>query len=201
MRSVTGQGTSFLIKIPLTLAIVPALIVAAAGSRFAIPQLAVVELVGVRRNSEHRIERIKDAPVLRLRDKLLPLIDLKSLLGLDGGLSPDADRGYVVVTQVGRQIFGIVVDSVLETEDIVVKPLSSRLRQIPVFSGNTILGDGSVALILDPNGVAQASGTTEAPRPRPMRRPRTPRRRRKRRPNRCSCSAPARRSRKRCRSR
>ena len=69
------------------------------------------------------------------------------------------------MTQAGRQIFGIVVDSVLETEDIVVKPMSSRLRQIPVFSGNTILGDGSVALILDPNGVAQASGTTEAPRP------------------------------------
>ena len=80
-----GEGTSFTIKIPLTLAIVSALIVEAAGERFAIPQLSVVELVRARANSEHRIERIKDTPVLRLRNKLLPLIHLKKLLKIDGG--------------------------------------------------------------------------------------------------------------------
>jgi two-component system chemotaxis sensor kinase CheA len=165
VRSVPGQGTSFLIKIPLTLAIISALIVEVAGSRFAIPQIAVVELVRVRRNSEHRIERIKDAPVLRLRDKLLPLVDLRTLLGFDLGEARQPDRGFIVVTQVGRQTFGIVVDSAFHTEEIVVKPMSSKLRHIHMFSGNTILGDGSVILIVDPNGVAQASGTIiEAPR-------------------------------------
>ena len=164
VRSAPGQGTSFLIKIPLTLAIIPALIVGVAGSRFAIPQIAVVELVRVRRNSEHRIERIKDAAVLRLRDKLLPIVDLKNLLGFDPEASAEADRGFIVVTQVGRQTFGIMVDSVFHTEEIVVKPMSSKLRHIKVFSGNTILGDGSVILIVDPNGIAQASGAIEAPR-------------------------------------
>ncbi|MGE0036062.1 MAG: chemotaxis protein CheW [Xanthobacteraceae bacterium] len=161
VRSTPGQGTSFQIKIPLTLAIVPALIVDVAGTRFAIPQIAVVELVRVRSNSDHRIECIKDAPVLRLRDKLLPLVDLSKLLGFNRAAEPD--RCFIVVTQVGRQAYGIMVDAVLSTEEIVVKPMSSKLRHIGVFSGNTILGDGSVILIVDPNGVAQASAI-EAPR-------------------------------------
>ena len=87
VKSVPGEGSSFTIKIPLTLAIVSALIVEAAGDRFAIPQLAVVELVRARANSEHRIERIKDTPVLRLRNKLLPLMHLKKLLRIDDGVS------------------------------------------------------------------------------------------------------------------
>ena len=85
VKSVPGEGSSFTIKIPLTLAIVSALIVEAGGDRFAIPQLAVVELVRAQANSEHRIERIKDTPVLRLRNKLLPLIHLKKLLKIDDG--------------------------------------------------------------------------------------------------------------------
>jgi two-component system chemotaxis sensor kinase CheA len=157
VNSVRGQGLSFTIKIPLTLAIISALIVEASKNRFAIPQLAVVELVRVHAKSEHRIERIKDSAVLRLRNKLLPLVHLRSLLKLDGG---DAmpEKGFIVVTQVGPQTFGIVVDSVFHTEEIVVKPMSSRLRHIGMFSGNTILGDGSVIMIVDPNGVAQAVG-------------------------------------------
>jgi two-component system chemotaxis sensor kinase CheA len=155
VNSVSGHGLSFTIKIPLTLAIISALIVETAKNRFAIPQLAVVELVRVHAKSEHRIERIKDAAVLRLRNKLLPLVHLRSILNLEGG---DAmpDKGFIVVTQVGPQSFGIVVDSVFHTEEIVVKPMSSKLRHISMFSGNTILGDGSVIMILDPNGVAQA---------------------------------------------
>src|SRR4051812_19013846 len=108
IKSVAGEGSSVTIKIPLTLAIVSALIVEAAGDRFAIPQLSVVELVRARANSEHRIERIKDTAVLRLRNKLLPLMHLKKLLKIDDGSSSDPENGFIVVTQVGSQTFGIV---------------------------------------------------------------------------------------------
>jgi two-component system, chemotaxis family, sensor kinase CheA len=161
VKSVAGAGLGFTIKIPLTLAIVAALIVEAGGHRFAIPQLSVIELVRARSGSEHRIERIKDTSVLRLRDKLLPLVSLSHLLGLDKNAG-DIKSGFIVVTQVGSQTFGIVVDGVFHTEEIVVKPMSSKLRHIAMFSGNTILGDGSVIMIVDPNGVAQAFGTTVA---------------------------------------
>jgi two-component system chemotaxis sensor kinase CheA len=159
VKSVPGEGSSFTIKIPLTLAIVSALIVEAGGDRFAIPQLAVVELVRAQANSEHRIERIKDTPVLRLRNKLLPLIHLKKLLKMDGAAEADPENGFIVVTQVGNQTFGIVVDGVFHTEEIVVKPMSTKLRDIAMFSGNTILGDGSVIMIIDPNGIAQTVGS------------------------------------------
>src|SRR4051794_18669569 len=158
VKSVAGEGSSVTIKIPLTLAIVSALIVEAAGDRFAIPQLAVVELVRARANSEHRIERIKDTPVLRLRNKLLPLMHLQKLLKIDGGEAAEAENGFIVVTQVGSQTFGIVVDGVFHTEEIVVKPMSTKLRHIEMFSGNTILGDGAVIMIIDPNGIAKALG-------------------------------------------
>ena len=158
IKSVAGEGSSVTIKIPLTLAIVSALIVEAGGDRFAIPQLAVVELVRARANSEHRIERIKDTAVLRLRNKLLPLMHLKKLLKIDDGSSTDPENGFIVVTQVGNQTFGIVVDCVFHTEEIVVKPMSTKLRHIDMFSGNTILGDGAVIMIIDPNGIAKALG-------------------------------------------
>ncbi|WP_186388410.1 MULTISPECIES: chemotaxis protein CheW [unclassified Stappia] len=159
LRSVPGRGSSFIIKIPLTLAIVSALIVEAGGDRFAIPQLSVVELVRVQSNSEHRIERIKDTPVLRLRNKLLPLVHMSQLLGVgpnNGGQEIESDTGFIVVMQVGSQTFGVVVDGVFHTEEIVVKPMSSMLRNLTMFSGNTILGDGAVIMIIDPNGVASA---------------------------------------------
>jgi two-component system chemotaxis sensor kinase CheA len=158
IKSVAGEGSSVTIKIPLTLAIVSALIVEAGGDRFAIPQLSVVELVRARANSEHRIERIKDTAVLRLRNKLLPLMHLKKLLKIDDGSSSDPENGFIVVTQVGSQTFGIVVDGVFHTEEIVVKPMSTKLRHIDMFSGNTILGDGAVIMIIDPNGIAKALG-------------------------------------------
>jgi two-component system chemotaxis sensor kinase CheA len=160
IKSVAGEGASVTIKIPLTLAIVSALIVEAGGDRFAIPQLSVVELVRARANSEHRIERIKDTAVLRLRNKLLPLMHLKKLLKIDDGSSSDPENGFIVVTQVGSQTFGIVVDGVFHTEEIVVKPMSTKLRSIDMFSGNTILGDGAVIMIIDPNGIARALGAS-----------------------------------------
>jgi two-component system chemotaxis sensor kinase CheA len=163
LKSNVGKGTTFTIKIPLTLAIVSTLIVESAGDRFAIPQLSVVELVRAQSNTEHRIERIRDTPVLRLRNKLLPLVHLNRMLDIahkdPTKQAKNEDDGFIVVMQVGSQTFGVVVDAVFHTEEIVVKPMSTMLRHITMFSGNTILGDGSVIMIVDPNGIAQAIGS------------------------------------------
>jgi two-component system, chemotaxis family, sensor kinase CheA len=160
MKSQSGKGSVFTIKIPLTLAIVSALIVECAGERFAIPQLSVVELVRAAANTENTIERINATPVLRLRNRLLPLVSLQSLLNL--GKREGEGETYIVVTQVGTYTFGIIVDRVFDTEEIVVKPVAPILRDISMFSGNTILGDGSVIMILDPNGIAAATGEITA---------------------------------------
>jgi two-component system, chemotaxis family, sensor kinase CheA len=166
LKSITGQGTTFTVKIPLTLAIVSALIVEAGKERFAIPQLSVVELVRAQRGSATTgregtgnsvIERINDTPVLRLRNRLLPLVSLTELLAL-GKDDREGTAAHVVVAQVGAHMMGIIVDRVFDTEEIVVKPVAPILRHVTMFSGNTILGDGSVIMILDPNGIARASG-------------------------------------------
>lgn len=158
IRSEKGRGTTFTIKIPLTLAIVAALIVSSEDQRYAIPQMAVLELVRVSPGSGHTIERINGTPVVRLREKLLPIVPLSKVTGRGG--TAEIDEGFVVVTQVGQQRFGILVDGVFHTEEIVVKPMSSRLRHIQLFSGNTILGDGAVVLIIDPNGLARMVGSS-----------------------------------------
>src|SRR3546814_4827560 len=109
--------------------------------------------------SEHVIERINGTPVLRLRARLLPLVSLRALLHLEETVAEDrANEAFIVVTQVGTYTFGIIVDRVFDTEEIVVKPVAPILRHIEMFSGNTILGDGSVIMILDPNGIASATG-------------------------------------------
>lgn len=160
LNSTAGRGTRFTIKIPLTLAIVSALIVECGGQRFALPQNSVIELVRVTKNSTYTMEEVKGTPVLRLRDRLLPLVTLKSLLEIeDEGTDEET---YVIVTQVGTYMFGIVVDRVFDTEEIVVKPVSKALRNIPIYSGNTILGDGSVIMILDPIGIANVTGESAA---------------------------------------
>ena len=188
LTSIEGKGSTFLIKIPLTLAIVSALVVEASGERFAVPQLTVRELVMVSEKSEVKIEMIKGSPVYRLRDQLLPLVYLNDVLKLKGynaepevkaseeGASAEADGGsnvvdlkthseaqnqYIIVTQIGAYMLGIIVDRVFDTEEIVVKPVARILREIEVFSGNTILGDGSVIMILDPAGIARATGKEE----------------------------------------
>jgi two-component system chemotaxis sensor kinase CheA len=161
LKTVDGKGTTFTIKIPLTLAIVSALIVECAGERFAIPQISVLELVRTTANSEYGIEVINNAPVLRLRDRLLPLVGLRTLLRLGDGQA-ELTETFIVVTQVGNYTFGIIVDRVFDTEEIVVKPVAPILRHINMFSGNTILGDGSVIMILDPNGIAGAQSEMAA---------------------------------------
>lgn len=176
LKTVEGKGSTFTIKIPLTLAIVSALIVEVSGQRYAMPQISVQELVRTSKNSDHRIENIKGTPVLRLRDRLLPLVNLGSLLNVsdvgvqieessgddienaDAEVQESADDNYIIVTQVGAYTFGIIVDKVFDTEEIVVKPVSLILRHIEMFAGNTILGDGSVIMILDPNGIASVMG-------------------------------------------
>jgi len=159
LKSEEGKGSTFTIKIPLTLAIVSALVIECGGERFAIPQISVIELVRASSNSEHTIEMINEAPVLRLRNRLLPLVSLYDMLSLHGDKKSHKDEElFIVVTQVGTYTFGIIVDRVFDTEEIVVKPVAPILRDIPVYSGNTILGDGSVIMILDPNGIATATG-------------------------------------------
>jgi two-component system chemotaxis sensor kinase CheA len=159
MTSTLGRGTVFMIKIPLTLAIVSALIVETAGERFAIPQINVMELVRASDRNGSRIERVKDSPVFRLRDRLLPLVSLRELLGLKPVDAASAE--FIVVTQVGAQTFGIVVDRVYDAEEIVVKPVAPILRGAAFYAGNTILGDGSVIMILDANGIASRVGHGE----------------------------------------
>ncbi|HEY8964626.1 MAG TPA: hybrid sensor histidine kinase/response regulator [Alphaproteobacteria bacterium] len=170
LHSEMGKGSTFTIKIPLTLAIVSALIVECAGERYAIPQLAVQELVlGSETGTANRIESINGTPVFRLRDRLLPLITLQKLLKLPDVIKEETDQDkrrsnsasnnrYIVVTEVGGYTFGIIVDRVFDTEEIVVKPVARILSDIELFSGNTILGDGTVIMILDPGGIAKATG-------------------------------------------
>ncbi|MGI4746014.1 MAG: hybrid sensor histidine kinase/response regulator [Janthinobacterium lividum] len=159
LHSVFGQGSRFLIKIPLTLAIISALIVGVAGERFAIPQTSVVEVVLPGEDSDTRIETVDGASVLRLRDRLLPLIRLASLLQLqDATQGPAPGIDMVAVITVGSVRIGLIVDGVFDTEEIVVKPVSQVLRHIPLFGGNTILEDGAVIMILDPTGIVRHAG-------------------------------------------
>ena len=161
LKSTEGIGTTFTIKIPLTLAIVSGLIVESCGEKFAIPQISVLELVRTSSNSEFKIEIINESPVLRLRNRLLPLVHLGDLLKLSSPKDRDIhgdEETFIIVTQVGTYTFGIIVDRVFDTEEIVVKPTSPVLRDIPFYSGNTILGDGSVIMIIDPNGIAASTG-------------------------------------------
>ena len=161
LSTTAGKGTRFYLKIPLTLAIAPALIVEAAGHRFALPQHCVVEAVGLAGSTGHRIEIVQGASLLRLREAMLPVADLRHLLEME----PLADRsdaqGLVVVMRLRQFAFGLRVDAVADVQEIVVKPLGGLMGSLPLFSGNTILGDGAVVLILDPGGVASSLGLEE----------------------------------------
>ena len=156
LDSTWGKGSKVAVKIPLTLAIVSVLIVETHGQKFAIPQINVLELVRAAPDSPVHIETINNALVMRLRDKLLPLAVMSEVLGF-GCKHEDLLKKeiYIVVCRVGTYDFGVLVDRIYDTEEIVVKPVSEILKSITIYSGNTILGDGSVIMILDPNGVAR----------------------------------------------
>jgi two-component system, chemotaxis family, sensor kinase CheA len=160
LQSVRERSTTLKIKIPLTLAIIPALIVSSRGERFAIPQVSLLELVRLEDSQgAAMIEQIRDVPVYRLRGKLLPLVYLNRELKLDAGKDFHAADTVtnIVVLQADNRHFGLVVDEINDTEEIVVKPLSKQLKGIACFAGATIMGDGHVALILDVLGIAQMS--------------------------------------------
>ena len=157
LQSRPGLGTTIKIKIPLTLAIVPALIVAAAGDRYAIPQVNLLELVRLENQTiKPSIEWIQGAPVYRLRGRLLPIISLSEQLGHSGAEAiRNATSLNIVVLKADDRQLGLVVDRILDSEEIVVKPLGKYLKNVPVYSGTTIMGDGRVALILDAVGLAR----------------------------------------------
>jgi len=149
-------GTTLKIKIPLTLAIIPALTVVTGGDRYAIPQVNLLELVLLEGEQAIKsVEFIQGAPVYRLRGHLLPLIYLSKELKVKR--KEENDKVNIVVLQADERQFGLVVEEVRDTEEIVVKPLSQQLKGIPAFSGATIMGDGKVALILDVMGLAQSA--------------------------------------------
>jgi len=159
LTSRPNVGTTIRIKIPLTLAIVSSLIIECGGESFAIPQLAVVEVVRLSAEERSRIETIHDAQVLRLRDLLLPLVSLHQILDLPADADEERDLPIVVV-QVADERFGLIVSDVTDTEEIVVKPAGSLLGKVGLYQGTTILGDGRVIMILDVAGIAAQFGLT-----------------------------------------
>jgi two-component system chemotaxis sensor kinase CheA len=170
IQSKPGEGTTLKIKIPLTLAIIPALVVTSAGDRYAIPQVSLLELVRLEGEQARKgIEMIHGAPVYRLRGNLLPLVYLHRALQVDDP-AVDSNQGAVniVVLQTDDRQFGLVVQGINDTEEIVVKPLGKQLKGIPLFVGATIMGDGRVALILDVLGIAQRAGVIGTVRDRAL---------------------------------
>jgi two-component system chemotaxis sensor kinase CheA len=162
VTSESGLGATFKIKIPLTLAIIPALTVSSESQRFAIPQVSLLELVRIDNTQPGKtIEMIHGTPVFRLRGTLLPVLELSEQLKIQPagalalGTDPTRSETTVVVLQADDRQFGLVVDGVHDTEEIVVKPLGKQFNDARAFSGATIMGDGSVVLILDVMGIAQ----------------------------------------------
>ena len=153
LTSTVGCGTTMRIRIPLTLAIIPALVVGQHGERYAIPQANLVELVRLEgQDLRENVETLAGAPVLRLRGRLLPLVSLSEALG---GEKADPDGLTIVVVQADETRFGLCVEEVHDTQEIVVKPIGRQLKSLPTYAGATIMGDGRVALILDVGGIAR----------------------------------------------
>ncbi len=165
LTSTVGCGTTMRIRIPLTLAIIPALVVGQQGERYAIPQANLVELVRLEgQDLRENVETLAGAPVLRLRGRLLPLVSLSEALG---GEKADPDGLTIVVVQADETRFGLCVEEVHDTQEIVVKPIGRQLKSLPTYAGATIMGDGRVALILDVGGIARtrAIGAAHATEP------------------------------------
>jgi two-component system, chemotaxis family, sensor kinase CheA len=187
LESVEHKGTTVRLRLPLTLAIIPSLIIRVGEARYAVPQVNIVELVWVRAAEVHeRIELVQGAPVLRLRGKLLPLVRLAQVMRPGGSqgvpieerlalltAGPQSTSSHeepnetnsdlsIVVLRAGNMRFGVLVDELFEWEEIVVKPVPSHLIDIGAFAGTTILGDGRVIMILDPGGIAKLADLSVA---------------------------------------
>jgi two-component system chemotaxis sensor kinase CheA len=159
VESRRGEGTTLRLRVPLTLAIVPSLVVRSGGHCFALPQSALVELVDIpQREFARAVQRIGSAELYRLRERLLPMVWLDRLLGL-APENPESSQGhYLAVLEADGCRYGLVVDDLMSPEEIVVKPLSPVLREIGMFSGATVLGNGTLALILDVGATAARAG-------------------------------------------
>jgi two-component system chemotaxis sensor kinase CheA len=181
VQSKPGQGSTVRMKIPLTLAIIPALIVTTDGDRYAIPQVSLLELVRLEGEQARKgIELVNAAPVYRLRGRLLPLVYLHRELktGVNAqdaapgqaaaGTNGNSQNANIVVLRADDRQFGLVVDEINDTEEIVVKPLSKQLKSINTYAGATIMGDGRVALILDVLGLAQRANVVSEVRDRAL---------------------------------
>ena len=152
-----GEGSTVKIKIPLTLAIIPGLVITSGGERFVIPQVSLLELIRLEGDSSDKhIEHVHGTPVYRRRGSLLPIAYLNQVLGLKS--AEQAEAVSMVVLQAEDRQFGLVVDGINDTQEIVVKPLGKQLKGLTVYAGATIMGDGRVALILDVPGIGQRSG-------------------------------------------
>lgn len=152
-----GEGTTVRLKIPLTLAIIPGLVIHSGGERFVIPQVSLLELIRLEAEAaQAQIESVHGTPVYRRRGSLLPIAYLNQVLGLE----PEAGRDaiYIIVLQAEDRQFGLVVDGIHDTQEIVVKPLGKQFKGLNVYAGATIMGDGRIALILDVLGIGQRSG-------------------------------------------
>ncbi len=160
LSSQMGLGTTVRIKIPLTLAIISALLVGTAGESFAVPQIGIVELVRVTEDQQHLVEDVHGAQFYRLRETLLPLVPLRTLLNLGAG-SPTATYN-IVVCQVGEARFGLVVEEVFDTQEIVVKPVGRLIKHLSAYAGCTITGDGRVIMILDTTGIANIANVASS---------------------------------------
>jgi len=167
LNSTLGKGSKISVKIPLTLAIISVLIVESKGENFALPQINVKEMIQVGENSAIQLENIHEASVIRLRGSLLPILTLSDVLGLndeptDEDVNTDEDAPikskFIVVCSVGGVDFGLLVDKIHNIEEIVVKPVSAALKSVSVFAGNTILGNGKIIMILDPNTIIKSIG-------------------------------------------
>jgi two-component system chemotaxis sensor kinase CheA len=157
-----GVGTTINVQLPLTLAIVPSLIVRCGARRFALPQTNIRELVRIRaKDVATSIERVKSAEVFRLRGTLLPLVRLDTALGIESTEDQD-DALNIIVVEAGHQQYGLIVDGLHDSEEIVVKPLGRHMQECQTFAGATILGDGQVALILDVASIASYCQLTNA---------------------------------------
>lgn len=163
VASVEGKGSTIRLKIPLTLAIVPAMLVRCSDAEYAIPQVKLVELVRVEQDgvAESKIQFVQGKPVYELRGRLLPLIDMRDVLARRQTSKAELSKNQnvnIVVLNADGDLYGLIVDEVLDTADIVVKPLTKFLKSLEVYSAATILGSGKVALIIDPMGLAKAGG-------------------------------------------
>lgn len=166
IESTPGQGTTIRSKIPLTLAIIPALIISSGGERYAIPQVSLLELVHLDADQARRsVERMYDVPVYRLRGELLPVVFLNDQLGL-ASLIDEARELSMVVLQADDRPFGLVVDAIRDTEEIVVKPLQKQIKGVDLLAGAAIMGDGRVALVLDVLGLARRAQVVSGARSR-----------------------------------